>query len=105
MYLRSMQQSLISIITPFKNTAAYLEDCINSILKQSYTNWELLIVDDHSTDNSYKIVETFAANDSRIQLFKNKGFGIIDALQIAFKHSKGNFVTRMDSDDIMLPNT
>ncbi len=104
MYIRSMQPSLISIITPFKNTAAYLEDCINSILKQSYTNWELLFVDDHSTDDSYKIVESFAATDSRIQLFKNKGSGIIDALQLAFKHSKGRFITRMDSDDIMLPN-
>lgn len=99
-----MQKSLISILTPFKNTSAFLEDCINSILNQSYTNWELIIVDDTSTDNSYKIVEKFANNDSRIILLKNSGNGIIDALQLAFKHSKGNYITRMDSDDIMLPN-
>ena len=99
-----MQNSLISILTPFKNTAAFLEDCINSVLDQSYTNWELIIVDDGSTDASYKIVENLAKNDSRIILLKNTGHGIIDALQLAFKNSKGNFITRMDSDDIMLPN-
>ncbi len=104
MYIRAMQDPLISIITPFKNTEAYLADCIQSILEQTYTNWELLIVDDSSTDESYKIVNAFAETDSRIKLFKNHGNGIIDALQLAFKHSKGDFITRMDSDDIMLPN-
>lgn len=99
-----MQKSLISILTPFKNTSAFLEDCINSILNQSYTNWELIIIDDGSTDESYKIVKKFADNDIRIILLKNTGNGIIDALQLAFKHSKGHFITRMDSDDIMLPN-
>ena len=104
MYLRCMQNTLVSILTPFKNTEAYLADCINSILQQTYTNWELIIIDDASTDESYKIVHAFAENDTRIKLFKNTGSGIIDALQLAFKHSKGNFLTRMDSDDVMLPN-
>ncbi|WP_379926556.1 glycosyltransferase family 2 protein [Mariniflexile jejuense] len=104
MYIRIMQKPLISIITPFKNTAAYLPDCINSIINQTYTNWELVIVDDGSTDNSYEIVNAFAEHDNRITLLKNNGSGIIDALQHAFKHSKGNFITRMDSDDIMTPN-
>lgn len=104
MYLRFMQNSLISILTPFKNTSAFLEDCINSILNQTYSNWELIIVDDGSTDESYNIVEKFSEKDTRIILLKNTGFGIIDALQMAFKHSKGTYITRMDSDDIMLPN-
>lgn len=104
MYFRIMQNPLISILTPFKNTEAFLEDCLNSILKQTYTNWELLIVDDASTDSSYKIVEKFAKNDSRIKLLKNPGNGIIDALKLAFKNSNGELVTRMDSDDIMQPN-
>lgn len=99
-----MQNSLISILTPFKNTATFLGDCLNSILNQTYGNWELIIVDDNSTDESYKIAEKFADNDSRITLLKNPGNGIIEALQVAFKHSKGQFITRMDSDDIMLPN-
>ena len=96
-----MQQPLISILIPFKNTQAFLEDCIYSILKQSYTNWELLIVDDHSTDNSYKIVNAFAEKDSRIHLFKNVGLGIIEALKLAFSKTKGDYISRMDSDDVM----
>ena len=96
-----MQQHLISILTPFKNTALFLETCIASIQNQTYTHWELLIIDDHSTDNSFNIVNNYTRKDPRIKLFKNKGFGIIDALQFAFSKSSGAFITRMDSDDIM----
>jgi len=99
-----MQQPLISILIPFKNTEAYLEECIDSILLQSYTNWELLIVDDHSTDSSYSLVKSYDSKDSRITLLKNDGNGIINALKLAFKHSKGDYITRMDSDDIMTSN-
>ena len=102
MYIRCMQKPLISILTPFKNTAHYLSECVYSILNQSYTHWELLIVDDGSSDNSYDIVNAFAEKDNRIKLFKNQGSGIIDALQLAFNNSRGNYITRMDSDDIML---
>lgn len=99
-----MQNPLISIVIPFKNTEAFIGDCLNSILKQTYTNWELLIVDDHSTDNSYYIVEKHAKTDNRITLLKNPEHGIIKALQWAFKHSSGQLITRMDSDDIMHPD-
>lgn len=99
-----MQQKLISILIPFKNTEAFIAHCINSVLQQTYTNWELILVDDASTDTSYHIVNAFAEKDSRITLLKNSGNGIIDALQLAFKHSKGDFITRMDSDDLMRPN-
>ncbi len=96
-----MQNPLVSILIPFKNTETYIEACLVSILNQTYTNWELIIVDDGSTDSSFDIVETFAKTDSRITLLKNNGSGIIEALRLAFKHSKGTFITRMDSDDIM----
>ncbi|WP_299886501.1 glycosyltransferase family 2 protein [uncultured Lacinutrix sp.] len=96
-----MQQPLISILIPFKNTQEFLEECINSIIYQSYTNWELLIVDDHSNDESYNIVSSFSKKDSRIILLKNDGSGIINALKLAFSKSTGHFITRMDSDDIM----
>lgn len=99
-----MQPPLISILTPFKNTELYLTDCINSILNQTYTNWELLIIDDHSTDNSYNLVKKFANSDTRIKLLKNTKKGIIYALQEAFANSSGTLITRMDSDDIMTPN-
>lgn len=99
-----MQESLISILTPFKNTSVFLTECLNSIVNQSFANWELLIIDDHSTDDSYDVVMQFAKKDARIKLFKNTGHGIIEALRLALKHSKGQYITRMDSDDIMYSN-
>jgi glycosyltransferase involved in cell wall biosynthesis len=99
-----MQNPLIGILIPFKNTAKFLPECLQSIVNQTYTNWELLIVDDGSTDEGYKIVEQYEQKDKRIQLFKNNGSGIIDALQLAFSKSKGELITRMDSDDVMSKN-
>lgn len=98
-----MSKPLISILTPFKNTSAFLQECLESIIQQSYSHWELLIVDDHSSDNSYELVNEFAKKDPRIRLLKNKGSGIINALRLAFQHSSGTFITRMDSDDLMHP--
>lgn len=98
-----MSNPLISILIPFKTTEKYLSECLDSIIQQSYRHWELLIVDDHSTDQSYDLVNAYAEKDQRITLLKNSGKGIIDALQLAFCESKGAYITRMDSDDIMHP--
>ena len=95
---------LVSILIPFKNTEEYLEECLLSIINQSYKNWEVLAVNDHSTDSSAKVVARFANIDKRIKLYSNKGNGIIEALRTAYKISTGHFVTRMDSDDIMKEN-
>lgn len=99
-----MQQPLVSILTPFKNTEFFLGECIESIINQTYSNWELIIVDDHSNDNSYDVVYNFAKIDNRIKLLKNSGNGIISALQLAFSQSQGKLITRMDSDDVMTSN-
>jgi len=99
-----MQNPLVSILIPFRDTEAFIEACLQSILTQTYAHWELIIIDDHSTDTSYNLVKTYAAHDSRIKLFKNTGRGIIDALQLAFKKSSGTLITRMDSDDVMRKN-
>lgn len=96
-----MDQPLVSILTPFKNTAPYLKDCLNSIMAQSYDNWELLLVNDGSTDHSLDIVNSYSSKDARIKVFQNNGSGIIKALRLAFENSDGQFITRMDSDDIM----
>lgn len=98
-----MQKHLVSILIPFKNTEDYLYDCLDSILNQTYSNWEVLAVDDASTDDSYSIINSFSEKDSRITLLKNDGNGIIDALKLALSKSKGELITRMDSDDIMEP--
>ena len=99
-----MSHLLVSILTPFKNTASYLPACLNSILDQSYANWELIIINDSSTDNSFDIVKSFAQNNERIKLYNNPHQGIISALQFAYANSKGQLITRMDSDDIMAKN-
>ncbi|PWH82088.1 glycosyl transferase family 2 [Algibacter marinivivus] len=99
-----MQNPLVSILIPFKNTETFIDACIQSIIKQTYTHWELVIIDDNSTDKSYSIVKNLAHQDDRIKLFKNSGSGIIDALQLAFTKSSGKLITRMDSDDSMQPN-
>lgn len=99
-----MQHGKVSIIIPFKNTAHFLPECMDSILEQTYKNWEVLAVNDHSSDASLELLEQYADSDSRVKVFQNKGEGIIPALQTAYAQSSGDFVTRMDSDDIMKPN-
>ncbi|MEJ1222038.1 glycosyltransferase [Sediminicola sp. 1XM1-17] len=98
-----MQNPLVSILIPFKNTSEFLADCINSILLQTYTNWEVLAINDHSIDNSMLIMEEYAKKDTRIKVFHNKGKGIIEALRMAYTLSKGELITRMDADDLMFP--
>lgn len=93
----------ISILMPVKNTANFLPDCLKSILQQTEKHWELIAVNDHSTDDSLVILEKYAKKDKRIKVFTNIGDGIINALRLAYKHSQGQLITRMDSDDIMLP--
>ncbi|MDB9755790.1 glycosyltransferase [Winogradskyella sp.] len=98
-----MQDDLISIVIPFKNTELYISECVDSILNQTYTNWEAIFVDDHSNDTSATIIKSYSKKDSRIKHLKNKGNGIIDALKTAFNDSIGCYISRMDSDDIMTP--
>ncbi len=98
-----MKTPAISILMPVKNYASYLPACLNSILAQTETDWELIAVDDHSTDRSLEILEAFAKSDSRIRPYVNEGEGLISALCTAFRHSRGYFVTRMDADDLMPP--
>ena len=66
--LRAMQNPLVSILIPFKNTAVFLPECIESILRQHYKNWEVLAIDDGSTDESWTIVNQFAVSDPRIKV-------------------------------------
>lgn len=92
---------MVSILMPVKNAAEYLDECIQSIIEQSWTNWELIAVDDHSSDSSKQILEKFAGKDQRIIATTNKGQGIIPALRTAYAISKGEYIHRMDADDIM----
>lgn len=98
-----MSQPLVSILIPYKNTSVYLRECLDSVITQSYTNWEVIAIDDHSTDNSYSLVSSYAMKDARIKTFPNQGNGIIQALRTAYTKSRGSFISRMDSDDVMTP--
>ncbi len=96
-----MQKPLVSILIPVKNTENYLSECLQSICDQTYTSWQVLAVNDHSTDATADILKRFSEKDQRITILENKGSGIIEALRTAYKKSSGTFITRMDADDIM----
>lgn len=91
----------VSILIPVKNEACFIEECLLSIINQTYDNWEALVVNDHSTDETASIVSRFEIEDNRIQLIANRGEGIIPALQTAYSVAKGTYITRMDGDDKM----
>lgn len=100
-------EELISIITPSYNTEKFILETIMSVLTQTYTNWEMLIVDDCSTDNSAnKINEIiFELKDERIKvLFNEKNRGAAISRNKALQHAKGKWIAFLDSDDIWLPN-
>ena len=93
--------SLISIITPLYNTGHLVSETIESVLKQSYLNWELIIVDDCSQDNSAEIVKKYIQNDNRIKLFEfTENKGCATARNYAIKIAKGEFIAFLDSDDL-----
>lgn len=97
--------SLISIITPSYNSARFISETIHSVLSQSITNWEMIVVDDCSVDNSVEIIRSFIAVDSRIkliQLTENSGAAV--ARNAAIKESKGRYIAFLDSDDLWSPN-
>lgn len=96
---------LVSIITSSYNCSSFIAETIESILSQTYTNWELLITDDCSTDNSREIVKSYANIDHRIKLFvldNNSGAGV--ARNNSISNAKGRFIAFCDSDDRWLPS-
>lgn len=98
---------LVSILIPNYNKAPYLRETLDSVLAQTYPNWECIIVDDHSTDNSWEILEEYAAKDSRFKIFKRPDYlpkGGNACRNYAFELSKGEYIQWFDSDDLMLEN-
>lgn len=98
-------KDLISVGIPFFNAEQFLSKAIESVISQSYDNWELLLLDDGSNDGSLKIAKGFEQQDNRIKVFsdgKNKGLGA--RLNELAALSNGEYIARMDADDIMHPN-
>ena len=95
--------SLVSVIIPNYNYAHFLGKAIQSVLDQSYTNWEMLIIDNHSTDNTDEVVKGF--NDTRINLFKIHNKGVIaSSRNKGILEANGDWIAFLDSDDIWYPN-
>lgn len=92
-------KELISIITPVYNSESYIRQCIESVLSQTYSNWELLLIDDCSGDESINIIEGYL-KDSRIKLFRNdKNKGPALTRNVGLDNAKGDYITFLDSDD------
>ena len=86
---------------PVKNAGTYLKPCLDSILAQTYTNWELIAVNDGSTDGSAEVVSKYANENSNIHVVDSEGKGIVAALRNGYGLSSGEWIHRMDSDDLM----
>jgi glycosyltransferase involved in cell wall biosynthesis len=94
-------QPLVSIILAAKDTGPYIAECLQSICDQTYQNWELIAVNDHSEDNTAEIIAEFAAKDRRVRFFNSDQPKLIPTLQYGYRFVRGELINRMDSDDKM----
>lgn len=97
----------ISIITASYNYAQYIEEAINSVIGQTYQDWELIIVDDGSSDNSVEIIKSYCEKDSRIKLFQHENGqnkGLKETLLLGISHASGEWIAFLESDDVFLPD-
>ena len=99
-----MGSPLISVVMPVFNSEQYLDKSIKSVLEQTYDNFEFLIINDGSTDNSNSIIKKYQSHDKRITIFKQENKGVTKSLNNGIKYSKGRFIARMDADDICHPD-
>lgn len=94
---------MLSIIMPVYNTAAYLEETVQSVLAQTYRDFELILVDDGSTDGSGDLCDTLATRDSRIRVVHKPNGGVASARNVGVDHVRGEYIGFVDSDDIISP--
>lgn len=96
---------LVSVIIPCYNAERYVESAVRSIMEQTYTNLEILVADDCSTDGTFSILKKLAAEDSRIKILRNEtNLGVVDTLNELVSEASGVYIARMDADDISLPD-
>ncbi|WP_157960905.1 glycosyltransferase family 2 protein [Nubsella zeaxanthinifaciens] len=96
-------EPLVTIITPCYNSADFVALTINSVLEQSYTNWELIVIDDKSKDNTTAVIETYAQQHNNIKLIKlEQNGGVANARNVGLTEAKGKYIAFLDSDDIWL---
>jgi len=98
-----MNEPLVSIIMPVYNGEKYIKEAIDSVINQTYKNWELIIVNDGSKDNTEEIIKSY--NDKRIKYFYQENKGVSAARNKALEVAKGKYITFLDSDDYLPPNS
>lgn len=91
----------VSVVVPFHNEERYIDECITSVLSQTFSDFELIMVDDGSTDRSTGIVNNYAVKDERVRLITLKKSGLVAALNAGIAAARGDLIARMDADDIM----
>lgn len=95
----SIKSPLVSILVPCYNSAQFIAETLDSLLLQTYINWECIIVDDHSTDNSTETVQQYISKyPGKFQLIVNPRKGACAARNVAFEHSKGDYIQYLDAD-------
>ncbi len=99
-----MISPLISIIVPVYNVEAYLRECLDSVLAQSYTNWECICVNDGSPDNSQAILDEYAQRDTRFRVIAKENGGVSSARNEGLNQMKGQYFTFLDADDCYAPH-
>ena len=97
----SKKSPIISVIIPVYNAEKYLKDTLDSVLKQSFSDFEVICIDDGSTDKSNEVLKKYASKDIRITVIKQKNKGVIHARNNAVKIAKGEFIYFLDSDDVI----
>lgn len=99
-----MQEGLVSIVTPVYNAERFINETIDSVMAQTYDNWELILVDDCSSDNSAAIIDEYVKKDSRVKYIKNKeNSGAAVSRNAGIEMAKGQYVAFVDSDDVWKP--
>ena len=99
-----MEKELVSIITPMYNSGNYIKETIESVLSQTYQNWEMIVIDDGSKDNGPDIVRSYVLNDSRISLFSQANAGSAAARNNGIRRARGQYIALLDADDLWSPN-
>jgi len=100
----NFKKPLVSIVIPVYNSEKYLQETVQSVINQTYSNWELIIVDDGSLDTSLLIAEKFAIQNQKIQIIEKSNTGVSDSRNVGLRSVKGKYVAFLDSDDVWLPN-
>lgn len=102
--LDCMRSLTISVIVPFFNSELYIERCIKSVLAQSYSKWELILIDDGSTDKSVHICKSYSSRDERISYIRQNNTGPGGARNRGISEAKGDYIVFLDSDDSLMPD-